>query len=470
MKKFLNRSISGLILGSAIVVYMPANAETVEEISALYDKYAVSLRGLGLPPITTPELTAITLNLNMGSFVVEDGTSAFSNINHALLTVEDGQTVCIASETSRTVVKTWTGALGCLGIGSSLQMVDALTTIADIKTANFLFNRPTTEFQHDIQFMRAKRGSDGNGTLNLQPNATGGSSGADQYSKINEDLGLLFSAGGSFGTSDATPGTTGFSLYRRTVTVGMDYRFTDNLNTGFLFNYLSSSNQLNASAGSFYSDIFRFAPYLSITPFDNAYIDVSVGYGYHDNTTTTVSNIQGNALQGSFNSHEGFGSINFGYAYPMGAWTLTGYGQGSAIGMYFDSYTDAATNAALGSLGGLSAVRIQGSSALSVATTLGTELNYVWSTSYGVIIPRIFAEWVHEYKNNSQLIGSQFLGTGLLQPTLTKTGDPVRNWGNVGLGTQMQFQNALSAYLNFHSLVMDGANNYTIAGGVKWAF
>jgi hypothetical protein len=464
--KLLIRLVSCLVLSFASAIYNTVNAITADEFFAVQTKYSNALNAIGLPPLSANEKIVILSNLQYLTFS-GNNTSIGSKINNDVLTSQNGVSTCVSGGRS-TLVTSWSGAIDCMGFGSSLKGVDGLNTIAQIKTSNFLFNRPTTEFANNIQFMRSMRRFGANGTLNNQPKTKGGSAGADQYSKINEDLGLLFSAGGSFGSNDPTTGTTGYSLYRRTATVGMDYRFTDTLNGGLLFNYLSSSNQLNGSAGSFYSDIFRFAPYFSITPFDNAYIDVSVGYGYFNNSTSTssISIINNSSLQGNFNSHEGYGSVNFGYSYPIGAWTLTGYGQGSAIGIYNNGYTvNGGTTAAL------SSVQVQGSSALSVATTLGSELNYAWSTPYGVVIPRLFAEWVHEYKNDSQLIASQFLGSGTIPFTaFANTGSPVRNWGNVGLGSQMQFKNALSAYINFHSLVMNGANNYTIDGGVKFAF
>ncbi len=528
----LNRSITYLLLSLAGAIINPAKAYTVDQLlgdlqgssGKIKDLQSANnaLNGIGLPPIDINELTVILANPQSLKFVVSGNGTAYdfntgqvtktplaptyavvtdrasftqlqqslkstatiqydaagnpisqttinpkirsvvSDINGDTLAGQNGVPVCITSGGRSTVVTTWNGAIGCMGLAATQQMVSGLNTITQIQTSNFIFNRPTTEFANNIQFMRSMRRYNANGTLNLQPNTKGGSSGADQYSKINENLGLLFSAGGSFGSVDATAGTTGYSLYRRTVTVGTDYRFTDTLTSGLLFNYLSSSNQLNGSAGSFYSDIFRVAPYLSITPFDNAYIDVSVGYGYYDNNTNRNSFINNNFLQGNFHTHEGYGSVNFGYSYPMGAWTLTGYGQGSAIGMYFNGYTEKGTTAAV------SGVRVSDNYALSVTTSLGSELNYAWGTPYGVVIPRLFAEWVHEYKNDSQLIASQFLGSGL--PALNKTSSPVRNWGNIGLGAQMQFQNAISSYVNFHSLIMDGSNNYTIDGGVRWAF
>jgi len=388
-------------------------------------------------------------------------TRIFSTLTGNSLDTVDGVPVCNQAGGGTQTLSSWAQTITCMGLGQSEEQVRTLSTLNQITLANFVFNRPTSDLVQNIRQMSRLRESQA-GAPSSGPSVTGGSSGADQYNKINEDLGLYFGAGGSFGSVDRTAGGLGYSLYRRTATVGLDYRFSDQFDAGFLFNYLSSSSELNRASGSFYSDIYRFAPYASFTPIDNMFVDVSVGYGLHDNATRRNSIIAGNALQGAFQAHEGYGTVNIGYSYAMQGWTLTGYGQGSAIGMYLNRYTEKGQTAAI------DGVKVPSNYALSVTTTLGAELNYAWSTAYGVLLPRVFAEWVHEYKNNGQLVAAQFVGSGL--PALSRSGDPLRNWGNVGLGAQLQMPNALAGFVNFRSLVADGLNNFTIDGGVRWSF
>lgn len=510
-----------LKMAFAAAITLPVQAYTVDQLLAdlqgatnpkINDFVSANnaLHSLGLPPISLSEATAIlstpqalrfvvtstTENWSSGTPVTSTSSTVFtvtdkasflnfqkalsstsngnvytsneltgitSAINGNTLVLDaNGQPVCAGSG-GGFALSDWSQTINCMGLGQSQDQVRSLDTLSTVTLSNFVFNRPTSEFQHDIRFMSDQRRLvSGKKVSGLGNNATGGMSGSDQYSRIDENLGLYFGAGGSFGSVDASSGNFGYSLYRRSATVGFDYRFTDTINSGLLFNYLSSSSQLDGSNGSFYSDIFRVAPYLSIVPFDNAFVDISVGYGYHDNTTTRNSWLVNSRLQGNFHAHEGYGSVNAGYSYNIKGWTLTGYGQGSAIGLYMNGYTEKGAQAAI------SGVRVSDNYALSVTTSLGAELNYAWSTAYGVVMPRLFAEWVHEYKNDGQLIASQFIGSGL--PAVAKTGNPLRNWGNIGLGAQMQLPNALSGFVNFRSLVADGINNFTIDGGVRWAF
>ncbi|MDV3240840.1 MAG: hypothetical protein LOY00_03510 [Methylocaldum sp.] len=50
------------------------------------------------------------------------------------------------------------------------------------------------------------------------------------------------------------------------------------------------------------------------------------------------------------------------------------------------------------------------------------------------------------------------------------TPDPIRNWANVGFGAQFVMPNSVSAFVNYTSLIISGATNHTLEGGVRWDF
>lgn len=251
-----------------------------------------------------------------------------STVNGSYLTLDSNHSpVCTsASGVQFTLGKSLSGALNCMGIGDTLATVSALNAINSITLSNFVFNRPTSEFSNHVRFMSEMRDM---AAVENKPNAAmGGSSGADQYRKINEDLGLYFAAGGSFGSIDRQSGASGLDIYRRTASLGLDYRFTESINSGLLFNYLSSSYQVVGTNGNSYSDIFRVAPYLSMVPFENTFIDTSIGYGYYDNQTSRSPSQSLSPLQGNFHSHEAFGTVKIGYSYRARGWGMT---QGNRI-------------------------------------------------------------------------------------------------------------------------------------------
>lgn len=219
------------------------------------------------------------------------------------------------------------------GWRSELRAQTYDSPISNIIRSNFQFGRPTTQTAKNLRQMHnMKQIYEGSGNPSTSSLA-GGAAGADQY-KLSGDDGLFFGGGGSFGDVNTQRGMPGFNLYRRNATLGLDHRFSDKLTAGLFFNYVSSSANIAQNLGNFQSDIFRFIPTISVVPFDNAYIDLSAGYGYQQNHSHT----NGTA---NFDGTEYFGSVDFGYSYNVGSWTITGYGQGSAFGMNVDSFREA---------------------------------------------------------------------------------------------------------------------------------
>jgi len=353
---------------------------------------------------------------------------------------------------------------------------DAILTANKVSTTfNFQFNRPTSLIADALRQMRHSWNAAG---VKPASPSTGGASGADTY-KIDGDMGLLFGAGGNFGSTDSRAGTSGYNHYGRNANLGFDYRFNDMLTSGVFFNYTSLAADMPRGGGSFGGNIYRFAPFLSLTPFENFYVDMSIGYGYHDNTSSRPCAGCVGYLNADYSSQEVFTHLGFGYTHNMDAWNLTGYGQVSQISLFRGSYQET---------GGVDVYRngvsVSHQDYLSLATTLGTELTYTVSTAYGVLVPRIFAEWMHEYKNNSQVAPISIVDVPPGQPDIFamiplsmaresapfRSASPIRNWGNVGIGTQLVLPNSLSTFVNYKTLFMEGSSNHTVEGGIRWQF
>ncbi|MFM8331882.1 MAG: autotransporter outer membrane beta-barrel domain-containing protein [Candidatus Methylumidiphilus sp.] len=384
-----------------------------------------------------------------------DSVYSSANGNSLLRTAVFSDTGLCSGPAGQYSVSNWTDGLNCLGLSQAHESAAILAASQEtITTSALQFNRPTTQFANAMRFMRTMR--------QARPNSlSGGSSGADQY-QLYGDIGLYFSAGGSFGNIDSLPGYTGFRLNRSTVSAGLDYRLSDTINAGILFSYVNSAASLYNNGGNNDDNIFRVAPYVSITPFDNAFIDVSAGYGYYQTAVNRNCDTCVSMLHGNYNSNEGFGSLNMGYAYSLSGITATGYGQVAMIGIATGSYRETGLDAAV------HGASINSNGAISVTTTLGAELSYAWNTPYGVVVPRIFGEWLHEYKNNHRAIAGQFQNGAI--PFAIQTASPERNWANLGAGAQMVLPNSLSVFVSYHSLIMTGAENTTFEGGVRWEF
>jgi outer membrane autotransporter protein len=162
----------------------------------------------------------------------------------------------------------------------------------------------------------------------------------------------------------------------------------------------------------------------------------------------------------------------------MGAWSLRGYGRADYSHTHISGFQESG-----GIAGGVAYTNtVNSQSILSATSTLGAELSYAFSTNTlaAVIIPRLYAEWVHEFKNSGRQMQTTLRATGMNKEgktfnvpapiSLISVAGPERNWANVGAGVQMLFPHAIVGYLNYDTLFIENASNQTVSGGIRMNF
>ena len=371
--------------------------------------------------------------------------SQLNSLNQTL-SANDGLTVSVSCYNSAGV-QIGSDLLGCLGLESALTTKDqhVANALTSATTTNLQFNRGTTQISNSLQSMRTLRGDTG-GTKK------GGGSG-DAYEMFG-GLGLYVNTGGTFGSIDSSANLAGYNVSTRNFNTGLDFKLNDRLVTGLLFGYTSSVVDVSGGGGNFGADIFRVAPYISLAPTDDTYVDFSIGYAHHDNKS------QRNCLGCWSSNNATFGTEEYniltglGYTHSFGALSLRGYGQASSIYMDIGGYQET----------GPSPLGLPTQHVLSITSTFGSELSYSWSVPFGVLIPRVSGEWVREYANNPRQI--QTLNQG---PVIT-AGAIGTDWGNLSAGVQMVLPNGLSSLINYRSMVMQGAVNHAIEGSLRLEF
>lgn len=342
---------------------------------------------------------------------------------------------------------------GCIGYVPGGGIRDAV----DITTISNTFDRPTSQYQRDIRRFAAN---------SLQQGMMGGGSASDNYA-FDGRFGTYFSGGGSFGSLDGQlapgPGAVnlnnpnnysrvGFNNYNQTGTGAFDYRFTDWAVGGFLFNYTGTQTNMYLNAGQVMADSYRFMPFASFIPFDNAYIDVMAGYGYQ--TFNTVLSQSGSA---SYSADQALASIDLGYTLPFGAFELTGFAGGSYIGTDVSGFTLSQ-----------SGVTVQPYHVTSWTSTVGTQFAYAISSSVGVVQPILRVEWVHAYNTQGTVYIGNTNGAGGLQPVPSVLG--ISDWGNFTAGVQTTLPQGMMAFLNYQGQVMQGGQNNGVLGGLRLEF
>lgn len=330
-----------------------------------------------------------------------------------------------------------------------------ITAINAATTVNLQLNRSTTQISQSLLSMRSLRGQPKPG----KGKGKGNGAGDDAY-ELMGDFGLYANAGGTFGEVDRTTNSSGYNVYTRNFNSAVDYKINDMAVAGMLFGYTSTALDVADNGGSFNADTFRFSPFISLSPTENTYVDIAAGYASHDNASKRNCLLCSSTADANFRTDEFNILTGLGYTHHFDAWSLRGYGQASTIYMDIGGYTETG-NSTTGLL------TMPNQYILSITSTFGTELSYAWSLPFGVLVPRISAEWVREYANDQRLINAQLQNGGI---TTIQTAAAQQDWGNAAAGMQMVLPNGVSAMLNFQSLIMSGATNYTIEGGVRMEF
>ncbi len=257
----------------------------------------------------------------------------------------------------------------------------------------------------------------------------------------------------------------GYNATIPSVTLGGGYLISDTLETGLAFNY-SNSKADNNTGGGFNVDSYSPLLYINYLPFENAFVNLALGYTRQNQTnnrnavagTSNKQNIFSGITTGNLNTNQY--SLNFlsGYDHPVENLTI-----GPRLGVNvrqweMNSYQES-TNTGL-------EARFNSQYQTSIQSTLGLSASSAHSTTYGVLVPQLSMSWVHEYANNSRTINAHFVQAtdSATSPGFNfQTENPARNWAVIDLGISLVIQKGVQAFANLSTV--QGNRNFESYGG-----
>jgi outer membrane autotransporter protein len=272
---------------------------------------------------------------------------------------------------------------------------------------------------------------------------TGGGASADQ--DPFERFGLFVQGDVDIGKAAASGNQSGFDVRSKGLTIGGDYRFPGNHILGAAIGFLRADADLNDGAGDQEAKGYSISLFGEWVPVENAYVDVAVNFGKnkYDSVRRTTD-----AVPLEFTSNprgDQFGiSVSGGYQFYRQALTLAPYGRIE----YFDVKIDAFQES--GAEDGALSV---GSQRYKVTVlSIGGQASYAISTSWGVVVPYVRAEYQHQANTDAKDVSVQLLGTSLALSNLP-TGLADKNYGNVSLGATVSTSPAFSGFFNYQRLL-----------------
>ncbi len=266
------------------------------------------------------------------------------------------------------------------------------------------------------------------------------------------------------GDSSATSNAAGYDFSTKGVTMGVDYRLSDQLVLGGALGYANTNNDYKSSRGDMSADGTTLSFYGSYYAPRDIYLDWIASYGsnkYSSTRNITYSGINTQA-QGDPNGSQLGTSLSVGTDVSRGAWVFTPYLRAEYVEAKVDAYDESGGS-------GL-ALSYDQQTVHSFTTAAAARVAKTVSTRSGVFTPSAHLEWEHQYRNDQRMITARFVEDPSA-PFQTATDSPDRNYFNLGLSMAATWPAGRSGFISYEMVL--GQNNirsYTFDFGVRQEF
>ncbi|MGR9051025.1 MAG: Calx-beta domain-containing protein [Gammaproteobacteria bacterium] len=296
----------------------------------------------------------------------------------------------------------------------------------------------------------------------------GGAASADNTDEPFRDspLGFFLKGQITVGNRDSSGRQTGYDIETKGITLGADYRFTDDLVMGLAAGYGNTQNDFNNNKGDMTTESGDFSLYGSYYLPEDFYVDWIFSYtlnAYDMNRKISFPGVTTSALSNPNGHQYGF-SFGLGKDFFVESTFISPYGRIEYLDTTVDAYSERAAGAAN--------LAVQEQNFQSVMTTFGGQISQAISMPWGVISPGVRAEWVHQFKYNDREINARFINapTGTGQFTIL-TDTPDRNYFNLGASIAASLPEGRSAFFRYEARVgQERVSSHTLELGVRVPF
>lgn len=276
----------------------------------------------------------------------------------------------------------------------------------------------------------------------------------------SDEVGADFSRWGFFasgtvgrGDRDNDGDSPGYEFDTYGLTAGIDYRYSDKLVFGGALGYTDNDTDVNGDQGSLQTQGYSASLYGAWYQGDAWFADAVLTWGSNSYDLTRRVRYQiGSSQIDQIASASPDGdqlqfALSAGRDFNRGAWSFGPYARVTTTSIDFDGYIERMSSP--GAPGGGLAMAVEDRKLESLEGVLGGKASYTMSTSWGILIPHVQIEALHEFEDDPDAIVSRFAN----DPTGTSimiTPDAVdTDYFNIGLGLSGVFANGRSAFLYY---------------------
>jgi uncharacterized protein with beta-barrel porin domain len=316
------------------------------------------------------------------------------------------------------------------------------------------------------------------------PDGYGGAASADGTSFGR--FGIFASGGYGNGNKDETLNVAGFDFDAYNFTAGVDYRLNDNLIIGAALSYATADANIDNNGGSVDADTISGSIYGTFYQSDNFFVDGALNFGSSNYDQQRKLTYQLNDLpvavtgrptanvnqkfSADYDGNQYAVTINGGYEIHQGALTITPSGRFQYIKVDVDEFREDKVSNPNADGSGMG-VEIDSQEFKSLNTSLGAQVNYAISQSWGVLLPYGGLNWVHEFEDNDEDVTGRFLGDSSRTTFRLPTDNSDSDYFNANIGLLGLFTQGASAFVDYQALLgYEDLNYYQINAGVRFEF
>jgi outer membrane autotransporter protein len=314
---------------------------------------------------------------------------------------------------------------------------------------------------------------DSDGQLRLAQNQ------APEVTYSTGPFGVFATGLGQFGSRDLTTSENGYSFNNAGFVAGADYRLTPRMVAGLAFGYTRTNTSFDTSAlsapGQFLHDnSYTGNVYTTVAFTDALYMNAIalVGGGNTNSQRRIVIPFTGTGAMpidstatGSFGTQTQGVNVSSGYVLPFGSLVVTPIVRFFYQHTGVDGFSENAPSVNL---------RYNSSSINTVQSSLGADVQYTMSTTFGLLYPMARAHWTHQYSPGNTSVPLAYVNdpTAALVSNLILPGVPTsRNYVDLGVGLGVQLTRSGSAFVSYDSILGISRTSYnSFTAGVRFTF
>ncbi len=300
----------------------------------------------------------------------------------------------------------------------------------------------------------------------LTKSQRGGAAAADS-SSIASRFGVFANGNISFGDTDTTANEAGFEFKTNGLTLGSDYRFSDQFVLGGALNYISTNSEYIGQSSTLDISGYSLSMYGSYYGSERAFVDGIMSFGlnkYDNDREYTIASINQN-LQGNTDGSEFALSFGGGYEFNYQNISFVPQARINYLRVDVDGYQETSST-----YSGLS-MDIGNQNIESLIATISGSMSLAYSTQYGVFIPSLSFDWEHEFKNDGRAIIASFVSDSTNSNFSVLTDDPDQDYFYLGLGLTAALTEGRSAFVQYENMLgHKDTSQYTITGGFRIEF